>query len=200
MRQKLLTVTFALMALLLFPSAAGAFRPMKPFKFDISVHVGAGDIPLAYDKIRSEYPYYGKPPVSDLYEDRMSLDSYSGAYSIRFETHPIPWLSYGAEVYYHHQSGSTYNALTGKTTGREHVDAVYVLPEVRFYYFRTQFTTLSGSLSAGLGIYSGYPDRFAFDWQVVPLTYTIGKKVYGLAEISLGSAFMGINFGAGIRF
>ncbi|MDD6254051.1 MAG: hypothetical protein ACI3ZO_09585 [Candidatus Cryptobacteroides sp.] len=200
MKHRILALALALLSMTVLPSEAGAFRPMKPFKFDISVHVGAGDVPIACDKIDSGYDFFGNPSVADLYEDNVMLDSFSGAYSLRLETHPLSWLSYGAEVYYHRQSGDSYNSLTGKAGGRVHFDAVYVLPEVRFYYFRTQFTTLSGALSAGLGIYSGYPDNFAFDWQIVPLTYTIGKKVYGLAEISLGSAFVGVNFGAGIRF
>ncbi|MGM9741631.1 MAG: hypothetical protein ACI3ZC_01045 [Candidatus Cryptobacteroides sp.] len=186
--------------MLLLPAEAGAFRPMKPYKFNISAHVGAGEPTFAVDKLDGGFLNLNKPSVKDMYEDRVDINRYIGTYSICFETHPLSWLSYGGSVYYTRMEGDTYNLLTGDTHVGKSFDSIYIMPEVRFFYFRTQLTTLSGTVSAGVGIYSGYPHKAAFDWQIIPLTYTIGSKVYGIAELSFGSVFMGVNFGVGVRF
>ena len=197
---KILAGASIALAMMLLPAEAGASRPMKPYKFNISAQVGSGGPTLSYDKLAGSRVIPSKPSVKDMYEDKVSVDTYSGTYSICFETHPLAWLSYGGSVYYNRMKGQTYNLLTGDRHTGKSFDVIYLMPEVRFFYLRTQLSTLSGSLSGWMGIYSGYRHKAAFDWQIIPLAYTIGSKVYGLAELSFGSIFAGVNFGIGVRF
>lgn len=79
-------------------------------------------------------------------------------------------------------------------------DVYYVMPEIRFDYFRTRLSTLSSSCSIGLGIYDGFKNKVYADIQLRPITYSIGTVVYGKVGLTFGTLMNGLEFGAGVRF
>lgn len=184
---------------------ASAFNPIKPFKLNASVHVGAGALVNSADRVSGGYwrdfLYSGEggPKVEALYRERIYVDE-EMAFSARIEAHPFKRFSFGADIWWSRIGAVVYPGLSNEQSGTRTYNILHILPEARFYYFQSRFTTLSGAVSAGAGFAIGLDNKYSFEYQITPITYTIGKKVYGLAELSLGSVFMGVNFGVGCRF
>ena len=181
-----------------------AFNPIKPFKVNASVHVGAGALSNAADRVSDGYLrgfFYsdGGPKVEALYSERVNVTD-GLALSARIEAHPFNRFSFGADIWWARIGADIYQGLSNEISDARSFNVIHILPEARFYYFQSRFTTLSGEVAAGVGIVTGSNATCSFDYQITPITYTIGKKVYGLAELSLGSVFMGLNFGFGCRF
>ena len=194
MRNRLFLIPVAVL-LMSISAESYAFNPIKPFKVNASVHVGAGALSNAADRVCDGYLrgfFYsdGGPKVEALYSERVNVTD-GLALSARIEAHPFNRFSFGADIY---------QGLSNEISDSRSFNVIHILPEARFYYFQSRFTTLSGAVAAGVGIVTGSNATYSFDYQITPITYTIGKKVYGLAELSLGSVFMGLNFGFGCRF
>lgn len=203
MRNRLsLILTVAM--LMSISAESSAFNPIKPFKVNASVHVGAGALTNAADRVTDGYQrgfYYGEggPTVEALYGERCYAND-GLALSARIEAHPFNRFSFGADIWWARITAEVYPGLSSEMSDTRTFNVIHILPEARFYYFQSRFTTLSGAVAAGVGIAAGTNAACTFEYQITPIAYTIGKKVYGLAELSLGSVFMGLNFGFGCRF
>ncbi|MGM9739674.1 MAG: hypothetical protein ACI3ZP_03640 [Candidatus Cryptobacteroides sp.] len=203
--KKLLVYILMLALPLSLSCPASAFNPIKPFKLNASVHIGAGSPVNSVERISNGYLrgfYYGGeggPKVEALYSERTYVNE-EMAFSARVEAHPLKRFSFGADIWWARIGVDVYPGLSDEQSGTRTCNILHILPEARFYYFQSRFTTLSGAVSAGAGFAIGQDNKYSFEYQIIPITYTIGKKVYGLAELSLGTVFMGINFGVGCRF
>lgn len=203
MRNRLFLIPVAVL-LMSISAESYAFNPIKPFKVNASVHVGAGALSNAADRVCDGYLrgfFYsdGGPKVEALYSERVNVTD-GLALSARVEAHPFRKFSFGADIWWARIGADIYPGLSDEKCDTRTFNVIHILPEARFYYFQSRFTTLSGAVAAGVGITTGSNATCSFDYQITPITYTIGKKVYGLAELSLGSVFMGLNFGFGCRF
>ncbi|MDD7154929.1 MAG: hypothetical protein PUH56_07080 [Bacteroidales bacterium] len=203
MRNRLFLIPVAVL-LMSISAESYAFNPIKPFKVNASVHVGAGALSNAADRVSDGYLrgfFYsdGGPKVEALYSERIYVND-ELALSARVEAHPFRKFSFGADIWWARIGADIYPGLSDEKCDTRTFNVIHILPEARFYYFQSRFTTLSGAVAAGVGIVTGSNAKCSFDYQITPITYTIGKKVYGLAELSLGSVFMGLNFGFGCRF
>ena len=125
---------------------------------------------------------------------------YSGLYSVLFEVRVASRIAVGADLSLSVVSGDVYHGLKKVKPTYTKSFAAYVMPEVRFYYLMTRLSTLSGSVELGAGFYEGCPQNVAFEYQIKPVSYTLGGKVYGKAELIFGKIFNGINFGVGYKF
>ncbi|MGN1233293.1 MAG: hypothetical protein ACI4UJ_07595 [Candidatus Cryptobacteroides sp.] len=202
--KRIIVYVMAAMLLMSIPVASSAFNPIKPFKVNASLHVGAGALTNASDRVTDGYLrgfYYGEggPTVEALYGERCYAND-ELALSARIEAHPFNRFSFGADIWWARITADIYPGLSSEMSGTRTFNVIHILPEARFYYFQSRFTTLSGAVAAGVGIAAGTNTSYSFEYQVTPITYTIGKKVYGLAELSLGTVFMGLNLGFGCRF
>lgn len=203
MRNRLFLIPVAVL-LMSISAESYAFNPIKPFKVNASVHVGAGALSNAADRVSDGYLrgfFYsdGGPKVEVLYGERIYVNE-ELALSARIESHPFNRFSFGADIWWSRIGADIYQGLSNEISDARSFNVIHILPEARFYYFQSRFTTLSGAVAAGVGIVTGSNATCSFDYQITPIAYTIGKKVYGLAELSLGSVFMGLNFGFGCRF
>ena len=190
--------------LMTISAESSAFNPIKPFKVNASLHVGAGALSNAADRVSDGYLrgfFYsdGGPEVEALYSGRVNVTD-GLALSARIEAHPFNRFSFGADIWWSRIGTDIYQGLSNEISDTRSFNVIHILPEARFYYFQSRFTTHSGAVAAGVGIVTGSNATYSFDYQITPIAYTIGKKVYGLAELSLGSVFMGLNFGFGCRF
>ena len=97
MTTKLLkSLAVSVAAMFIFVSEADAFRPMRKYKFDISVNVSAGDPTSALQYYERPGLSHSTPPmVSDLYSEGMVNIEYTGLYSVRFESKLNKWLEIG---------------------------------------------------------------------------------------------------------
>lgn len=204
---KKIIITAALVLFMSLGDSAYAFRPMRPYKVDMSVSVSPGFSSATGRRFHSGYLDYkhlydGRyPSVEARFED--SMEHYvenSGTYTFRVETKLYEWLVLGGEVSYAHFRADAYRGLVAEPLGKRHGDVIYVMPEVRFRYFRTRLSTMSSAISAGVGFHWGFRHTVYPELQVYPFTYTLGSKIYGKAELTFGTMLNGVSFGAGIRF
>ena len=97
------------------------------------------------------------------------------------------------------------------TYDRISATALYLVPNVRFTYVRSEFFKMYSGLGLGLGVLSGFSsDKSVYAGiggadiqpaiQAVPVGIQFGGKLYGLAEVSLGTVNLGLRAGIGYRF
>ena len=115
------------------------------------------------------------------------------------------WFTVGVQV-----AGASFWA-DDRTGSRISGTAVYLLPNVRFTYIRSDIFDMYSGIGAGLVMQSGFSDRksdFAglggvdMDGaiQVVPVGFHLGRDLYALGEVSLGTMNLGLRLGLGYRF
>lgn len=186
---------------------SSAFRPMRDHKFDVSVSIGTGCPDRASNDFSDGYLSWwdrNSGKVEALYGGYMGDVKYSGVYSVRFEYKPLKWLSAGADVSFMNLWAKTSSGMD-KTQKTKNGYVTYVMPQARFYYFRTKLSTLSSAVSAGVGVHGNCgregDTRAKLDCQVYLLSYTFGDKLYGRVEWSAGTIVSsGLHFGIGYRF
>ena len=116
------------------------------------------------------------------------------------------WFTVGVQV-----AGASFWADASKTGTRISGTAVYLLPNVRFTYIRSDIFNMYSGIGAGLVMQGGFSDRksdFAglggVDMngalQVVPVGFHLGRDLYALGEVSLGTVNLGLRLGLGYRF
>lgn len=188
---------------LLGSGEAWGFRPSRPFRFDVSVTGGAGvakDHVSQFEDNYSSFGYSSRYTVAEMYSDKIANISFSGLYSVLFEARLAKRITVGGEAMVTRLTGDMYHGFS-KTKAKTVVSyAVYVMPEFRFYYYLTRTTSMSGAVSAGAGFFQGCANVIAPEYQIKPLAFTIGGKLYAKGELSFGSVFNGVNIGVGYKF
>lgn len=186
---------------------ASAFNPQGKYRFDLSVSAAAGNPEFATDHLSAGYKTYGnvfcvgnEPTVEQMYADYIDNFRFSGLYSARLEVRPLKHLAYGGDVAFATLKADTYHGLQRDRTGRKQGMMFYLMPQVRYYWYATRMTSMSTGAAVGVGIYSGFEKVVRPEWQIYPLSFTFGRKLYGKGEVSLGSMLLGVSFGIGYRF
>lgn len=116
------------------------------------------------------------------------------------------WFTVGVQL-----SGANFWANDISTYDRISATALYLVPNVRFTYVRSEFFKMYSGLGLGLGVLSGFSsDKSVYAGiggadiqpaiQAVPVGIQFGGKLYGLAEVSLGTVNLGLRAGIGYRF
>lgn len=198
----------AVAALSLISLDLHAFRPMKPYKATFSASVTAGEPVVASRRMACGYLDYrhfydGRyPSVEHRYADYMDCKrcGSDALFTFRGEVVINDYLLVGGEVSYQHVWAPIYSGFNDKRQEIRHGHFLYLMPEARLCFFRTRLSTLSSAVSAGIGLYDGTRQHVHPEIQLYPISYTIGTTVYGKVELSGGTMFCGISFGAGVRF
>ena len=116
------------------------------------------------------------------------------------------WFTVGVQV-----AGANFWANPVQASGRISATAVYLLPNVRFTYVRSDVFNMYSGVGLGLGVLSGFSaEKSAFAgiggadiqpaFQAVPVGIQFGRKIYGIAEVSMGTMNLGLRAGIGCRF
>lgn len=193
-----------------FHQNADAFRPQKPFKADISFSAAfIAESNVLQDRFMGGYLSYDdfyrgySPDVEHLYAEYLQLQETADGdpmLSLRADFKVLEWLCIGVVFSYQHIRGTVYKGFNRYPERKVKGNVYYVMPEVRFDYLRTRLSTLSSSCSLGLGIYDGFKKKVYADFQLRPITYSIGTVVYGKVGVTVGTLMNGLEFGAGVRF
>lgn len=193
-----------------FHQNADAFRPQKPFKADISFSAAfIGGSNVLQDRFMGGYLWYDNfyrgysPDVEHLYAEYLQLQETADGdpmLSLRADFKVLEWLCIGVDFSYQHIRGTVYKGFNRYPERKVKGNVYYVMPEIRFDYLRTRLSTLSSSCSLGLGIYDGFKKKVYADFQLRPITYSIGTVVYGKVGVTVGTLMNGLEFGAGVRF
>ena len=202
-------IVLALLAFF-FHQNADAFRPQKPFKADISFSAAfIAESNVFRDRFMHGYLSYDdfyrgySPDVEHLYAEYLQLPEAADGdpmLSLRADFKVLEWLCIGVDFSYQHIRGTVYKGFNRYPERKVKGNVYYVMPEVRFDYLRTRLSTLSSSCSIGLGIYDGFKKKVYADFQLRPITYSIGTVVYGKVGVTVGTLMNGLEFGAGVRF
>ncbi len=202
---KMAAVTLAAV-LMLVSNPAKAFREQKPYKVDISFSVTAGVSPVLEDRFMDGYHDFWAsdekmyPDVEHYYADYIKDMWCSPLYSLRADVKLLRWLAVGGNISYQQINGTVYHGFQRGNSQTKRGYALYIMPEVRFDYFRTRLSTLSSSVSLGVGVYDGFKQNIYPEFQVSPISYSIGNVVYGKVGLSFGTLVNGLEFGIGVRF
>ena len=204
-------IVLALLAFF-FHQNADAFRPQKPFKADISFSfavTGAVNGTAFQDRFCEGYLSYDdfyrgySPDVEHLYAEYIQVPAAADLgpmFSLRADFKVLEWLCVGVDFSYQHIWGTVYKGFNRYPERKVKGNVYYVMPEVRFDYLRTRLSTLSSSCSLGLGIYDGFKKKVYADFQLRPITYSIGTVVYGKVGVTVGTLMNGLEYGVGVRF
>ena len=133
---------------------------------------------------------------SDYHGATRALGLLSAEYSINYRKH----FTFSIGGYFTGLWYNTYDYMDVRK-GTDVGFNLSILPTARFKYINREFFSMYGSVAAGVAI--GYFDKelYAFPtFQLVPVGFTFGRKVYGFAEAGLGFLYIGGQIGVGYRF
>ena len=135
-----------------------------------------------------------------LYRDyegtRRMIGLLSAEYSINYRKR----FTFAAGAYLSTAWNNVYG-YDGTRKGADMGFGLTIMPTARFKYVSREAFNMYGSV--GLGLIAGYFDKEAYvypTFQLVPVGFTFGRKVYGFGEFGLGSLYIGFNIGVGYRF
>lgn len=149
--------------------------------------------------LRSSRPSVVEPKdlnLDDLYKDRDGAHYTAGNIGAEFAWNAKRWLAVCADVYVTPFWTDVYDGQTHART-RKSGAGFSALASVRFNYFNRPYVRLYSSVGAGF-----YADRDGsiFQLQTVPFGVSFGGRVFGFAELGIGTLFMGGNIGIGYKF
>ncbi len=175
-----------------------------PFKYE--VRVGYGGRPLLDESLLFSSgccdmaPDWYDDSLSSIYGDWMSDVRMTGIMSAEFNFIFKKWLNLSLGVNYNAFYGRKYD-YSGHPAGRECGGVFTFLPQVRFTYLSRPVVKLYSSV--GIGVTGGkYMDKSICycALQTSPIGIMVGKKVFGFAELGVGTMYIGAMAGVGVRF
>ena len=96
--------------------------------------------------------------------------------------------------------GKHYNRLDGSIADKMNGATVTILPQAQLNWLNKKNVRFYSSVGLGLTA-GGYHDQFAAypAFQLTPLGFTVGHRLFFFAEESIGTAYFGGKFGFGYR-
>lgn len=126
----------------------------------------------------------------------------------------LKWLSVGGEVQLQHLQSKNYHTVTDSEgggssrvyAGLHSMTTFAIMPELRFTYHRWDRLNIYADLEAGVDVVNFGCEkeqkpqcRFAFN--LTPIGVQFGAdRLFGLAEIGIGTQWAGVKAGIGYRF
>ncbi len=205
MRKILLTAMLILIAL---PSFAGKKeRKSSPYRYE--VNIAWGYTPAIAISALEDHDPYGSAGLDKVYGNYISRSVTTGLMSADFNIQFKRWFALGVQFNAVAITNTENSGITCMEIGKFTDYAISLLPYARFTYLNNEMVKLYSSVGLGIGInHDANPashERRSSDevwprFQLIPFGITVGKRVYGLAEIGLGTEYMGYRFGIGYRF
>lgn len=205
MRVKSLLKTLMLTALLIAGASisAGAQQTGND-KFEVRLGVSGFPLMPALEHKLGSSPIFGGalkrneiPSLDDLYKDRDGKHYTTGNIGAEFAWNAKRWLAVCASAYVTPFWADMYDGQTHARKERMSGVAVSGLASVRFNYFNRPYVRLYSAV--GMGFYAD-KEGANFQLQGVPFGVSFGGRVFGYAELGIGTLFMGGNIGIGYKF
>lgn len=140
--------------------------------------------------------------VSSLYRDYYGPLYTTGNVGAEFDWALKKWLTVSAGAYFTGFWASKYDGFTGNRMRDDSGVAVSLMGTVRFTYLNRKFVQMYSGLAAGAFIIGSNAGdmKGSLHFQLIPLGISVGNRVFGFAEIGVGTLYMGGNIGLGYRF
>ena len=177
-------------------------KPDFPFKYEF--RLGWCGFPALDDLNFSGYndyvvSYY--TPISDVFSDYDGPVYMTGNIMAEMNFHIERWFTLSVGLAADGMWKSFYDVHTEEKTGTSRGASVTILPQARFNWLNRDVVRMYSSV--GLGVTAGRFDDSSGVFratQLVPVGITVGRRLFGFAEIGYGTLFIGGMFGVGYRF
>ncbi len=200
----------ALLLMTVFPLAAekrGEAGKACPYKYE--VNLAWGYVPSYTHDETMDMVNSGNTGLDNIYSNYLSRRS-SGLMSADFNIQFKRWFALGLQFNAVVMPNTEYSSITGNVVSKFTDFELSFLPYARFTYLNRELVKLYSSIGLGLrldhdekpseNIYNEIYNYGMACLQFVPIGVTVGKKVYGLFELGIGSEYNGCRFGVGYRF
>lgn len=184
------------------------FKENFPFKYEVSL--GWAGYPMVDAYTWGSFGCYACQEYHDLlqssdldhmYRTVVGSKYMTGIIAAEFSFHYKRWLTFSVEAGVNGIWGRRNDKFDGAVVEKMHGAVVNCLPNVQFNWFnRKNIRLYSGAgLGVAFGAYDGYAEVYP-SAQLTPIGITAGSKVFGFAESSIGTVYVGGKFGVGYRF
>ncbi len=183
------------------------YRPSHDLRISAGVLTPYGTSTYLYQ----DTPYYNSP-LNDYKEAQyyyQGAHTVFGALSVEYKYNIKKWLSLGASVTYERFESKRFDRITAMVNKRTTIDAITVLPMVKFQYLTSPLVTLYSQIGLGVGLNTStikedahrtlQYTELSFAAQFTAIGVTVGKSLFGFAEIGYGSQGV-FKMGIGYKF
>lgn len=146
------------------------------------------------------YDYAGGFSISSLYGEYSGPVYMTGLFSADFSFVIKRWFTMSVGLFCNGIWGNTMDGATGAAS-RDSGLTVTLMPQARFTYFSREYVKLYSAVGLGIG-YGQFRDQFMIypSLHTVPFGVMAGGRVFGFAELHLGTLSIGVGAGIGVRF
>lgn len=197
------------LSVLAFFLAMPLFASARP---GVIVHLGLSGSPLVAGKYYTDggtaRSTYGT--MSSIYEDYMGPITTTGTIIAGVDIKLNRVVAISVDLGVNTIFSENFSGVTNQKIGTSYGVAAYLFPKAKLYYFDRTLIRMYGTIGVGIGKYFGYPSSTSssqlfknpmkLEAQAVPFGIEVGKKVFGFAEIGVGTIFMGVHAGVGLKF
>lgn len=145
---------------------------------------------------------YYNPTLDNIYVNRYGDHYTLGNIGAEFSWRAKKKLDLYAGLYFTPFWAKEYGPYADSPVRTKTTLTVSALGMLRYNYKDTENFRLYSSIGLGL-LFDGSRDASfgsSLHLQLVPIGMSFGKKVFGFAELGLGSLYMGLNVGVGYKF
>lgn len=185
--------------------ADGKERVKDNVKYPYEVRLGWCGYPTADDNdfvgVNNHGFYSYDSSISDIFSDYDGPTYMTGNITGEMNFHFKKWFTLSVGVAANRIWKHTYYSQTDEPKGRVRGFTATLMPQARFNWVRKDIMKLYSSV--GLGVRAGkFDDRddALVAAQLVPIGINVGGRVFGFAELGIGTLYMGGMFGIGYRF
>lgn len=139
--------------------------------------------------------------ISDIFSEYDGTTYMTGNIVGEFNIHFKKWFTFSLGFAANGIWKDVYSSQTDQKLRRENGWTATVLPQARFNWVRQEIVKVYSSVGAGIraGSFDERED-ILLAGQIVPIGINVGKKVFGFAELGIGTVYIGGMFGVGYRF
>lgn len=139
--------------------------------------------------------------ISDIFSEYDGTTYMTGNIVGEFNIHFKKWFTFSLGFAANGIWKDVYSSQTDVKLRRENGWTATVLPQARFNWVRKEVVKVYSSVGAGIraGSFDERED-ILIAGQLVPIGINVGKKVFGFAELGIGTVYIGGMFGVGYRF
>lgn len=201
---KSILVILTLLACSLTAEAGNSKGNDMPYRYEI--RLGWGGYPVADDNsfvgVNNHGFYsYNDNSIGDIFSEYDGTTYMTGNIVGEMNFHFKKWFTLSVGVAANGIWKDVYSSQTGIRMRRENGWTATLIPQARFNWVRKHYVKVYSSIGAGVraGQFDGGKD-ILIATQVVPVGVNIGGKLFGFAEVGLGTLYIGGMFGVGYRF
>lgn len=139
--------------------------------------------------------------ISDIFSEYDGTTYMTGNIVGEFNVHFKKWFTLSVGFAANGIWKDVYSSQTDIKLRRENGWTATVLPQARFNWIKKEVVKVYSSV--GAGVRAGSFDERAdilIAGQLVPIGINVGNKVFGFAELGIGTVYIGGMFGIGYRF